>query len=96
MANYFMFRMSLSKPTRPPSQLIDVPWMNLNQTWNAQDLEHATKIQRNWNDTLQKRRALRGLPIHHVRAEKPQVATYEATKDDQLMPLLALGGKSIN
>ena len=85
--------MSLSKPTRPVSQLIDVPWINLNQTWDAQALEQATKIQRNWSETLRLRRALRGVPIHHIRAEKPKIATYDSATDDQLMPLLALGGK---
>lgn len=88
--------MSLSKPTRPVSQLIDVPWINLNQTWDAQDLEQATKIQRNWSETMRIRRGLRGYPIHPVRAEKPQIVTYERAKDDQLMPLLALGGKTSN
>ena len=85
--------MSLSKPTRPERQLIDIPWRNLNLVWNAQELEKATKLRRNWSETLHNVNHKYTNIVHHATKEKPQVATFEAASDDQLLPLLALGGK---
>ena len=73
--------------------MIDVPWNNLNPVWNAQELENATKMQRNWNDTLQHIQTYQYTIVHDDIQTKPQIATFESATDDQLLPLLALGGK---
>ena len=85
--------MSLSKPTRPDTQLLDVPWGTLNQVWNTKELEKATKIQRSWKKTLKEIGSIRTIIRHDELEKPPRIATFKKAEDHQLVPLAALGGK---
>ena len=84
--------MSLSKPTRPETQLLDVPWGTLDRSWTAKELEAMTKIQRSWHKTLKETAFVRTAIKHETVDQPPRIATFQKVKDDQLLPLAALGG----
>ena len=86
--------MSLSKPTRPDTQLLDIPWGTLDKSWNAKELEAMTAIQRSWQKTLKEISAIRTIIKHEDVEQPPRIATFQKVRDDQLLPLAALGGKS--
>jgi len=84
--------MSLSKPTRPETQLLDVPWGTLNQVWSTKELETTTAIQRSWKKTLKEIGSIKTIIRHDALEDPPRIATFQKAKDDQLVPLAALGG----